>query len=168
MKPASLLPALILVAVLGFGLCLSGQAASDAGALPVTPACFVNGQRVIPVQLEVARSPAERQHGLMERDSLDADAGMLFVYRELRPPEHGFWMYNTRIPLDIAYLDDRGTIVSIRTMEPCPSTKGAQCPSYPAGTPFLSAVEMNAGFFSDRGIAVGDRLLTGARDCAGH
>ena len=165
MKPATLLAALFLVAGLSFGSSLRGQASPAISAQALTRGCFISQHNTVPVLLEIARTPAQRRYGLMERESLDSHAGMLFVYPEFRPPEHGFWMYNTRIPLDIAYLDDKGRIVSIRTMEPCPSEQGSQCPSYPAGTRFIRAVEMNAGFFSGNGIGVGDRLVTGNSDC---
>lgn len=161
MKPVTLLVFLFL----GTGLSLWGQETGANSSLATTRACFASQHNSIPVLLEIARTPAQRRHGLMERESLDSHAGMLFVYPEFRPPEHGFWMYNTRIPLDIAYLDDKGRIVSIRTMEPCPSEQGSQCPSYPAGTRFIQAVEMNAGFFSGNGIGVGDQLVTGNADC---
>ena len=67
------------------------------------------------------------------------DAGMLFKYREPRSASHGFWMYKTLIPLDIAYLNEDGKIGSIRKMVPCPSASGSGCPTYPAGVPFIEA-----------------------------
>ncbi len=160
-----LLGALLLTGLAAAGLGVRGQAAPVTDTLPVTPACFVSEHRSIPVQLELALSPAQRRYGLMERESLEANSGMLFVYREFRSPEHGFWMYNTRIPLDIAYLDDTGRIVSIRTMEPCLSARGSRCPTYPAGKRFIQAVEMNAGFFARNGLGVGDQLVTAEAGC---
>ncbi|NLC21771.1 MAG: DUF192 domain-containing protein, partial [Halomonadaceae bacterium] len=71
------------------------------------------------LQVELAQTAAERRKGLMERDSLDPDAGMLFVYQTLQPPQSGFWMYRTRIPLDIAFIDDQGRIAALYTMQPC-------------------------------------------------
>src|SRR5690554_8011761 len=88
---------------------------------------------------------------------------MLFEYQQLRPAYHGFWMYQTLIPLDIAYLGAQGEIVSLRQMHPCASSRSSDCPAYPAGKPFLSAVEMNAGYFHERGIGTGDRLVWPAR-----
>lgn len=166
MKPGILLAVLLLMAGLSLGTSRWGQATPAASSLPVTRACFTSQHNTVPVILEIALSPAQRQYGLMERESLDPNAGMLFVYQEFRSPKHGFWMYNTRIPLDIAYLDDRGRITSIRTMAPCLSAQGSQCPTYPAGTRFIRAVEMNAGFFSAHRISVGDHLVTGDAGCS--
>lgn len=107
--------------------------------------------------LEVAATSRQRRLGLMGRDSLAPDGGMLFVYDEKQSADHAFWMYETRIPLDIAFLDHAGEIRSINRMAPCTTEKEA-CPRYPAGAPFWMALEVNAGYFNDNGIDVGDRL----------
>lgn len=107
--------------------------------------------------LEMASTSRQRRKGLMERDSLAPDAGMLFVYDEEQTGDHAFWMYRTRIPLDIAFLDHAGEIQSITSMVPCTTEKEA-CPRYPAGTSFWMALEVNAGYFNEHGIAAGDRL----------
>lgn len=108
------------------------------------------------LEVEVARTPAQRRQGLMERDSLAPRSGMLFRYAEDQPPESAFWMYRTRIPLDIAYLDEQGRIVAINRMSPCESESAADCASYPAGASYRSALEVNAGFFAEHAIKVGD------------
>ncbi|WP_236744284.1 DUF192 domain-containing protein [Marinobacter similis] len=120
----------------------------------------------MPVTLEVARDFSQRQAGLMGRDSLQEDEGMLFQYPDLQSPDRGFWMYKTQLDLDIAYLDEQGKIASIRQMAPCLTGSASSCPSYPAGVAFQSAVEMNQDFFSDHGIEVGDRLVTGTEHCS--
>jgi uncharacterized protein len=111
------------------------------------------------ITVEIAEDDHQRSYGLMERPSLPAEAGMLFLYREEQPADAGFWMYRTRIPLDIAYLAEDGTIVRIVPMEPCPSLDPRGCPSYPAGVPYYSALEVNRGYFAQRGIGVGDRVM---------
>lgn len=146
-----------------FSGCLA--ALPDSQSLPVEQACLISDTQAIPVTLEIARSPEERSRGLMERETLAADAGMLFVYSNPRRADHGFWMYRTLIPLDIAYLDSNGLIRAIRQMAPCPSDQGRDCPTYPAGAPFSLALEMNQGYFESRGIAVGDRLSREPSDC---
>lgn len=125
----------------------------------------MTGSSAVNVNLELAKAPKERQKGLMSREFLAANSGMLFQYQEQQRPDHGFWMYQTLIPLDIAYLDKNGVIGNIRQMPPCTSSNGARCPSYPAGVEFVSAVEMNAGFFEMHGIASGDRLELGEKNC---
>ncbi|MFO8141268.1 MAG: DUF192 domain-containing protein, partial [Marinobacter sp.] len=150
MKPA--LKSWLLAA--GLAAAVTGCGPTDAGEQPALPrieACFVSADNNHAVVLEVASEGRERQRGLMGRTALEDEAGMLFTYRSERPASHGFWMFQTLIPLDIAYLDDNGVIVSIQTMTPCPSSRGRDCPSYPSGQPFWNAVEMNAGYFEAQG-----------------
>ncbi|NMT63637.1 DUF192 domain-containing protein [Marinobacter orientalis] len=146
-----------------FSGCLA--AFPDNDPLPVQQACLITTEGAIPVTLEMAKSPQQRSRGLMEREYLAPDAGMLFVYRDQRRADHGFWMYRTLIPLDIAYLDHDGIIRAIRQMPPCPQAQGRDCPTYPAGVPFYRALEMNHGFFESRGIEEGDRLSLEPSDC---
>lgn len=101
----------------------------------------------------------------MGRESLAANSGMLFQYQEQQRPDHGFWMYQTLIPLDIAYLDANGVIGNTQQMEPCESASGTRCPNYPAGVEFVTAVEMNIGFFEANNISAGDRLKLGKENC---
>lgn len=108
------------------------------------------------LQVELAQTAAERRKGLMDRDSLDPDAGMLFVYQTLQPPQSGFWMYRTRIPLDIAFIDDQGRIAALYTMQPCTSSNPADCPATVAGVEYRAALEVNAGYFEAHGIGEGD------------
>lgn len=144
--------------------CSSGVAAPEGG-LPVIEACFVPATGPVAVKLEVASTSSQRQKGLMGRTRLGQNAGMLFEYRKPRKASHGFWMYKTLIPLDIAYLDRDGVIGSIRQMIPCASANGSGCPTYPAGVPFIEAVEMSAGFFREHEIKPGDRLYLGRDNC---
>lgn len=149
--------------------CSSGSGAVEPSeGLPVVAGCFVAGSDSTNVSLELAQAPKEREHGLMGRTSLAASSGMLFQYQEHQSSAHGFWMYQTLIPLDIAYLDENGVIRNIQQMEPCASPSGARCPSYPAEVEFISAVEMNLGFFESNGISTGDRLKLGKKNCKGR
>ena len=113
----------------------------------------------IPLRVELALSPEQRQMGLMERRHLADDAGMLFVYDRMQPPDAGFWMYRTRIPLDIAFIDSAGTIESIRAMVPCPTDIAEGCPTYAPGARYQYALEVNAGFFARHGVRVGQAVL---------
>ncbi len=133
--------------------------------LPVTSGCLVTGDRKVAVELEVATLPRQRREGLMDRTKLAPASGMLFLYNTPRPSDHGFWMYRTLIPLDIAYLDDNGVIRAIRHMAPCSSSRRSECPSYPAGVAFSAALEMNQGFFQREGVRIGDRLETDTEEC---
>ncbi|MCC5882561.1 MAG: DUF192 domain-containing protein [Halomonas sp.] len=107
------------------------------------------------LEVELARSSAERQKGLMDRDHLPENAGMLFLYEEAQSPRGGFWMYRTRLPLDIAFLDADGRIAAKATMQPCPSRNAFECPVTLAGVTYYAALEVNAGYFESRGIEMG-------------
>ena len=108
------------------------------------------------VSVELARTPAQRQQGLMFRDSLGADEGMLFVFET---PQHlSFWMKNTKVPLSIAYLDADGAVLQVEDMEPYSESP------IPSKDPCLFALEVNRGWFARNGIRVGDRLDRAALD----
>ena len=115
----------------------------------------LGGQRFI---VEVADDEAERNRGLMFRDQMPADAGMLFVYDAERPL--AFWMKNTRIPLDILYFDDQRKLVSARKNTP-PCSLGDRCPPYPSAAPALYVLELNAGTAARLGVKDGDELVFG-------
>jgi uncharacterized protein len=114
------------------------------------------------VRVEVAERDDQRGFGLMERTSLDADAGMVFLYNGLQNASSGFWMYRTRIPLDIAFFDGSGSIVAILQMEPCASSNPEQCRvaarNYAPGKPYVGALEVNRGYFTRNRVQVGDRI----------
>lgn len=108
------------------------------------------------LNVEVAQTPEQRAQGLMGRTSLGTDSGMLFVYERRQSARSAFWMYRTLIPLDIAFIDGDGHIVSLQTMPPCEAGKPAQCPTYAPGRAYHAALEVNAGYFAERGISEGD------------
>ncbi len=116
--------------------------------------------------LEVADTPAKRSRGLMERPSLPRDHGMLFVYDELRA--WPFWMLNTLIPLDIAWLDKSGRVVDVQTMLPQPGVSPDKLTFYYPKGEAQSAIEMNAGLAGELGLTKGDaiELRLGARAIA--
>jgi uncharacterized protein len=105
------------------------------------------------VDVEVAETPAAREHGLMGRESLSPEAGMIFVFPETITG--AFWMKNTLIPLSIAFYDESGLIVRILDMEPC---RQDPCRLYDPRVPYRGALEVNRGAFADWGVAEGDRL----------
>jgi uncharacterized protein len=105
---------------------------------------------------EIAETPAQRERGLMYRTEMPQNAAMVFAYTEEQPG--GFWMYNTFIPLSIAYADSAGVIFQITRMQPCGSQFASVCPVYPARQPFQYALEVNQGYFAANGIGPGDRI----------
>jgi uncharacterized protein len=100
--------------------------------------------------LEIANTDVARQRGLMERDAVPEDRGMIFVFPEER--ELAFWMKNTRIPLDIIYLDGSGHVVSVHQMKPYDRT------SVPSAGQAKYAIELNLGQVAKTGVKPGDVL----------
>lgn len=135
---------------------LAAVAPSYAQSLPTVSLCIDNHPAVI--SAEVAATDGSRARGLMMRESLAEHQGMWFRYNDVRPGSNGFWMYNTWIPLDIAYLDSQQRIVKIMQMQPCDSIDPNRCPVYAPNVPYQHALEMNLGYFSKYNIAVGAQI----------
>ena len=137
---------------------LPGAVAEPHGVsgLAVVPLQVHAADEVRELRVEVARTGPERRRGLMERDHLDEDAGMLFLYRDTQSALSGFWMYRTLIPLDIAFIGEDERIAAIFTMWPCGSANPAECPVTYPGVPYRAALEVNAGLFEAWGIEEGD------------
>ena len=109
---------------------------------------LVAGADTIHLRVELATTSQEQTLGLMERRQLADSAGMLFVYSAEQPATAGFWMFRTRIPLDIAFIDSLGTIVAVRHMVPCTSTLAEGCPWYAPDVPYRAALEVGAGYLA--------------------
>jgi len=124
--------------------------AAKAGEQEATVAIINSAGERVPVRVEIANTPAEREQGLMGRTELAEDAGMLFVFS--REGTGAFWMKDTLIPLSIAYIDAGGRIVDIQDMQPLDETP------HPPAAPYRYALEVNQGFFAQRGIEVGNTL----------
>jgi len=105
-------------------------------------------------QVELALTRDEQVMGLMFRESMPADQGMLFVFGSEAP--RSFWMRNTRIPLDILYFDHDLALVSmVRNARPCAVQN---CPGLPSEGPAQYVLELNAGKADELGLQKGDRL----------
>lgn len=100
--------------------------------------------------VQVARSPREREIGLMWRQQMAPHEGMVFVFEE--PATQCFWMRNTYLPLSVAYVADDGRIVNIEDMQP--QSEQSKCSTKPV----RYVVEMNQGWFAKRGIKPGFQL----------
>jgi uncharacterized membrane protein (UPF0127 family) len=109
-----------------------------------------NGEKVR-VRVEIADDLWERVIGLRGRKNLAENRGMLFVYTEEDRPT--FVMEDTLIPLSIAFMDSEGQIVDIQDMKALDDNP----PHYVSAEPAQYALEVNQGFFEDRGVKVGDR-----------
>ncbi len=129
----------------------AGGEASSPSELPTEAVVMrTSGGEEVEVRVEIADDDAERQRGLMERTELAESAGMLFIFGRERPLS--FWMKDTLIPLSIAYVDEDGYIVDIQDMQPLDTT------GHLSAEPAKYALEVNQGFFEERGIEVGDRV----------
>jgi uncharacterized protein len=110
-----------------------------------------SGSVMMPV--EIADDEAKQEYGLMNRTSLPADAGMLFVFQ---PPANakqiGFWMKDTLIPLSIAFVEPNLQIESLDEMQPLDET------IHYAPRDYEYAIEANAGYFTSHGVAPGDKV----------
>ncbi len=120
----------------------------------------LSGGDSLPLLVEVAESDEERAFGLSRRPSLDPQSGMIFLFDQIRAPEEGFWMWRTRVPLDIAYVDTAGVIVSVTSMDPCDDALYAEaCPTYAAEGEYVWALETNQGWYEEHGVGPGDTVL---------
>lgn len=108
------------------------------------------------VHLEVADTAEERERGLMFREELDENHGMLFVYEEEAP--RSFWMKNTLIPLDIIFLGSDKTIINIEKAYPEPNTSDSNLERYSSESPAQYVVEVNQNFTERNEIGKGDRV----------
>ena len=103
-------------------------------------------------QVELATTPEQRMQGLMFREALAPDAGMLFVYAGERPV--GMWMKNTLIPLDMLFIDGAGRIVNIAER-----TVPGSLETIPSAGPVKGVLELNGGTAARLGIMPGDRVV---------
>ena len=101
--------------------------------------------------VEVAGDEAARSQGLMFRRQMPEDEGMLFVFEYPQPLS--FWMKNTYLPLDIAFVARDGSILNILRMKPLD-----EGPRYLSQGQALYAIEVNAGWFKDHGVKAGDKV----------
>jgi uncharacterized membrane protein (UPF0127 family) len=155
-------------------LCLTGLACSASGNAEPRPASTQEAgattTRAVPMRgtawvifgsdtvvAEVARTADERAQGLMNREAVPDGTGMLFVFDE--PDVRSFWMRDTFVALDVAFMDSGYRITEIQQMEP--ETTELHTSKQPA----LVALEVRKGWFAEHGIGPGDRaeIVFGAR-----
>lgn len=104
------------------------------------------------IRAEVAATPLSRRQGLMQREKLAANQGMLFVFPRHRREKPCFWMHNTQIPLELAFLDAAGVIVQVARMEPF--SERMHC----ARNRVFMALELPQGWLEEHGLGVGARV----------
>lgn len=127
------------------------SAVAFAAGLPRDTLLVETGSSQYRFEVEVADDPTERAEGLMYRQSLADNAGMLFLYPKPQPVE--FWMKNTPLSLDIVFVRANGTIARIAA-DTTPMSEDL----IPSNEPVVAVLEVKAGIMRQLGIAVGDRL----------
>ena len=126
--------------------------------LLVCAACMAEGPHVElkgkRFTVEVAESQEKQALGLMFRETMPDDHGMVFIF----PAEgmRSFWMKNTKIPLDIFYFDEDLKLVNVS--ENTPPCRSSRCPGYPSTGPAKYVLELNAGKAAELGVKPGDEL----------
>lgn len=112
-----------------------------------------SGEKIL-IKVEIVDSPTERERGFMYRTSLEENYGMFFIFQEEAPRK--FWMRNTKIPLDMIFVDKELNIIGIvEGAKPC---KKDPCPTYGPDQPAQYVLEVNKGFIDEHGITVGDMI----------
>lgn len=144
----------VFLAALAAALCGCGDKASTMDDLRSTEVTLPNG---VKIRAETMREQSDLLRGMMFRDSLPQDRGMLFYHmREANTP---YYMFNVKIPLDIIWMDHDRRIVEIaRNVPPCKAPKAQDCPTYGGKFPALFVLEANAGFAAKYGLREGERL----------
>jgi uncharacterized protein len=105
----------------------------------------------VPLTAEIADTPQASENGLMFRDSLPEDRGMIFIFEQ--PKKASFWMRNTQIPLSIGFIDTAGRILEIKSMKPLDESV---VPS--SSDQVAYALEVNEGWFARHGISPGAKI----------
>ncbi|HET6159120.1 MAG TPA: DUF192 domain-containing protein [Dongiaceae bacterium] len=127
------------------------SSAAHAAGLPRDTLLVETASSQFRFEVEIADDPGERAEGLMYRQNLADNAGMLFLYPQPQPVE--FWMKNTLLSLDIVFVRKDGTIARIAA-----DTTPMSEDRIPSGEPVVAVLEVKAGTMRQLGVAVGDRL----------
>ena len=141
-----------------FSITVACGGATAKGPTPaVTPS--VTGPRVVlpsgvVYRVEIARTPEEQAQGLMFRESLPPESGMLFLFSDAAP--HNFWMKNTMIPLDMIWMDGAGRVIFVSANTP--PCKADPCPSYGPDVPAVTVLEIAGGQAAKEKVTVGSRI----------
>ena len=134
----------ILASLLG---CIPAQKQAKLEQLGI----YNDGEEIARYSVEVARTEFSRRKGLMHRQSLAEDQGMLLYYKRAR--QTGIWMKNTHIPLDILFIASSGKIVKVHS-----AAKPLSLQTIDSGEPVRAVLELNAGQLQKHGIHVGNRI----------
>ncbi|MGH8172122.1 MAG: DUF192 domain-containing protein [Rhodanobacteraceae bacterium] len=116
------------------------------------PNVELKGQRF---SVEIVADEASREKGLMNRTSMEADHGMLFVFDDDAP--RAFWMKNTKLSLDMLFFNADRKLISVQhRVPPCLADP---CPAYSSGAPARYVLELNGGQAEKLGVTPGDEMV---------
>jgi uncharacterized protein len=136
--------------LLGFSSCASAQQPRNPVG-PTDPLTIVSGDKTHPFEVELADTPTETERGLMFRESMPKDHGMIF---EFDPPYAvTMWMKNTLIPLDMLFMDPDGTVLAIAE-----NARPGSLRLIGPGVPVASVLELNGGVAKELGLKPGDKV----------
>jgi uncharacterized protein len=148
-----LLPVVPVVLALFLTAC-GGSSSNTVDEIGVRIVTLPNGGKI---RAESMTTQIELLKGMMFRESLAQDRGMLFTH-----PDEGtyhYWMFQCKIPLDIIWMDrDRRIVEVSQNTPPCGTNRAKDCPNYGGNFPSRYVLEVNAGFVAKNGLQVGNRL----------
>jgi uncharacterized membrane protein (UPF0127 family) len=141
-------------AILAIGLLSCGSKQPPGDSLNTREVTLPGGTKIA---CEVMIRPEDMARGMMYRDSLAPDRGMLFIHDS--PGKYSYWMYNVKIPLDIIWMDGQRRIVEISpSTPPCTATNPDRCPNYGGNVESAAVLELAGGSVQRYGLKVGDQL----------
>ncbi|WP_254766115.1 DUF192 domain-containing protein [Salinilacihabitans rarus] len=133
-----------------------GADESDGGDGNAT-ATFLAAEGNATVTLEVAATLEEQREGLMFRESLPEDHGMVFVYDEA--DERSFWMKNTYVPLDMIFVAPNGTVLNVEHADPEPDASDGELERYHSDGDAQYVIELEQGFANETGVGPGTEVV---------
>ncbi|EKE06287.1 MAG: hypothetical protein ACD_19C00021G0019 [uncultured bacterium] len=152
-----------LIAVVAFIILvgLLSQGKLDPFIKKVSPSPIVQNSKTIKIvnteiKIEVAKSNEERSKGLSNRTKLDDNSGMVFIFPKDSKPV--FWMKDTKIPLDLIWIDDNKIVGIDKNVQPEPSVLDNNLKKYPAPTPIDYVLEVNGEFSDKNNIKIGETI----------
>jgi uncharacterized membrane protein (UPF0127 family) len=145
---------IVLAAILAIALAGCGEKEGSLDELYVTDLTLPNGSKLV---VETMRNQLDITRGLMFRDSLAPNRGMLFFYP--KQEAHAHWMYQVKFPVDMIWMDrDRRIVEMVPDTPPCPSKAAHECPSFGGHVPSRFVLEANTGFIAKNQLQMGEKL----------
>jgi uncharacterized membrane protein (UPF0127 family) len=143
---------IVVLAAIALSAC--GEKPGSLDELYSTDVTLPNGAKLV---VETMRQQIDLTRGLMFRDALPPNRGMLFFYPKQQAHPH--WMYQVKFPIDIVWMDRERRIVEMSpNTPPCPSKAAHECPSYGGQAPSRFVLEAGPGFIAKNGLQMGEKL----------